>query len=101
MDPQSTRRSGSSTDPAGGAAIHLPDLADPAYQAIVRADQPHPRFQYNGWLHGQQAIPEVCFALEKTSSCCDSMENRTELAVRAVEIQLKHHWQHLDYKLVP
>ena len=87
--------------PLGGAAIHLPDLADPAYQAVVRTGEPKPRFQYNGWLRGQQAIPSSMLraGLNKLVLRLDGKSNK--LAVRAVEMQLKHHWQNLDYKLVP
>ena len=87
--------------PLGGAAIHLPDLADPAYQAIVHPSELKPRFQYNGWLQGQQAIPSSLLkaGLNKIVLRLDGKSNK--LAVRAVEMQLKHHWQHLDYKLVP
>ncbi len=87
--------------PLGGAAIHLPDLADPAYQAIVHPGEPQPRFQYNGWIRGQQAIPSSLLhvGLNKIALRLDGKSNA--LAVRAVEIQLKHHWQNLDYKLVP
>lgn len=87
--------------PLGGAAIHLPDLADPAYQAVVRSGEPKPRFQYNGWLRGQQAIPSSMLraGLNKLVLRIDGKSNK--LAVRAVEMQLKHHWQNLDYKLVP
>ncbi|MEO7319087.1 MAG: hypothetical protein ABIZ56_08880, partial [Chthoniobacteraceae bacterium] len=85
----------------GGAAIHLPDLADPAYQAIVRPNAPLPRFQYNGWLRGQQAIPSSMLraGVNKLVLRVDGKSNK--IAIRAVEMQLKHHWQNLDYKLVP
>lgn len=87
--------------PLGQAAIHLPDLADPAYQAIVQPNELKPRFQYNGWLRGQQAIPSSMLraGLNKLVLRLDGKSNK--LAVRAVEMQLKHHWQNLDYKLLP
>ena len=87
--------------PLGAAAIHLPDLADPAYQAIVRPSESKPRFQYNGWLRGQQAIPSSMLraGVNKLALRLDGKSNK--LAIRAVEMQLKHHWQNLDYKLVP
>ena len=87
--------------PLGGAAIHLPDLADPAYQAIVRPSAALPSFQYNGWLRGQQAIPSSLLraGVNKLTLRVDGKSNN--IAIRAVEMQLKHHWQNLDYKLVP
>ncbi len=85
--------------PLGAASIHLPDIADPAYQAVVRPLESAPRFQYNGWLHGQQAIPGSALraGLNKIVLRLDKKSNA--VAVRAVEMQFKHHWQHLDYKL--
>lgn len=85
--------------PLGGAVIHLPDLADPAYQGIIGPNEALPHFQYNGWLRGQQAIPSSMLrsGLNKLVLRLDRKSNA--LAVRAVEMQLKHHWQNLDYKL--
>ena len=87
--------------PLGGAAIYLPDLADPAYQGIVGPSEVLPHFQYNGWLRGQQVIPSSMLrsGLNKVVLRLDRKSNA--LAVRSVEMQLKHHWQNLDYKLAP
>ena len=87
--------------PLGGAAIHLPDLADPGYQGIVRPSEPLPRFQYNGWLRGQQAIPSSMLRAGVNKLVLRLDKKSNAVAVRAVEMQLKHHWQNLDYKLVP
>ena len=85
--------------PLGPSSIHLPDIADPGYQATARALDSATRFQYNGWLRGQQAIPgsvlraglnKLVFRLDKKAG---------PAAIRTVEIQFKHHWKHLDYKL--
>ena len=87
--------------PMGAAAIHLPDLADPGYQGIVHPQESAPRFQYNGWLHGQQAIPGTALRAGVNKLVLRLDKKSNAVAVRAVELQLKHHWQHLDYKLVP
>ncbi len=100
VDPQSPPEWVINGTPVGEAAIRLPDLADPAYQAIVRPDQTLPRFQYNGWLHGQKAIPLGLLRVGKNKLSLRLNGKSNGLAVRAVEMQLKHHWQHLDYKLV-
>lgn len=87
--------------PLGRASAHLPDLADPAFQGKVRALDPDMNFHYAGWVRCQIAIPgsalnaginTLVFELKKTSSVA---------AVRAVEIELKHPTQNLDYQLVP
>ena len=85
--------------PLGVAAIHLPDLADPGYQGIVHQSESAPRFQYNGWLHGQQAIPGTSLRAGSNKIVLRLDKKSNAVAVRAVELQLKHHWQHLDYKL--
>ena len=87
--------------PLGAASIHLPDIADPAYQAVVRSNETAPRFQYNGWLHGQQAIPGSALRAGVNKLVLRLDKKSNAVAVRAVEMQLKHHWQHLDYKLAP
>lgn len=85
--------------PLGGAAIRLPDLADPAYQGVIGPSAALSQFQYNGWLPGQQVIPSSMLrsGLNKIALRLDRKSNA--LAVRSVELQLKHHWQNLDYKL--
>ena len=87
--------------PLGAASIHLPDIADPAYQGIVRPLESTPRFQYNGWLRGQQAIPGSALRAGVNKLVLRLDKKSNAVAVRAVELQLKHHWQHLDYKLTP
>ena len=87
--------------PLGPTNIHLPDLADPGYQGIVRPTEPLPRFQYNGWIRGQQVIPSSMLHVGENKLVLRLDGKSNALAVRAVEMQLKHHWQHLDYKLVP
>jgi hypothetical protein len=87
--------------PLGPVAIRLPDLADPAYQATVRPLARDTRFQYNGWLRGQVAIPGGALRAGLNKIVLRLNSQSGPVAIRAVELQLKYHWQHLDYKLVP
>jgi hypothetical protein len=87
--------------PLGPAAIHLPDLSDPAYQGTVRPLQRDVHFRYNGWLPGQQAIPGSALRVGLNRITVRLTKDSEPVAVRAVELQFKHHWQHLDYKLAP
>ena len=87
--------------PLGPVAIHLPDLSDPAYQGMVRPQQRGVHFQYNGWLRGQQAIPGSALRIGLNKIAVRLTKDSEPVAVRAVELQFKHHWQHLDYKLAP
>ena len=87
--------------PLGETSVRFPDLADPGYQAIVRPEQPMPRFLYNGWLRGQRVIPSALLKVGVNKLVLRLNGKSNGVAVRAVEIQLKHHWQNLDYKLVP
>jgi hypothetical protein len=87
--------------PLGAASIRLPDLADPAYQAIVHPLEPRPRFHYNGWLHGQQVIPGSALRSGLNKVALRLNKESGPVAVRSVELLLKHHWEFLDYKLAP
>jgi hypothetical protein len=87
--------------PLGSVAIHLPDLSDPAYQGVVRPQQRDVHFQYNGWLRGQQPIPGSALRVGLNKIALRLTKDAEPVAVRALELQFKHHWQHLDYKLAP
>jgi hypothetical protein len=87
--------------PLGAPAVHLPELADPAYLGEVRPLERDMRFRYTGWLRCQKVIP---------GSALQAGVNRLKIrldrhsgpsAVRAVTMQLKHNWQNLDYTLTP
>lgn len=83
----------------GPASVFLPDLADPGFQATVRPGSSMTRFQYNGWLRAQVTIPPSALR-GGLNTIVLRVDNRFRpVAVRAVELQLKHHWQHLDYQV--
>jgi hypothetical protein len=59
------------------------------------------RFHYTGWLGCQRAVPgsalrqglnRLTFRLNKDSG---------SVAIRVVDLQLKHHWQSFDYTVTP
>jgi len=58
-------------------------------------------FQYNGWLRGQQVIPGSALRAGLNKITLRLTKDSGPVAVRTVELQLKHHWRHLDYKLSP
>ena len=83
--------------PLGAVYLQLPDLADPGYRGDVRPLEREMRFQYTGWMRCQKLIPASAL-----SSGLNQLQLRLNkasgpVAVRAVEIQLKHHWQDFDY----
>jgi len=87
--------------PLGAAAIHLPDLSDPAYRGTVRPQRRDVHFQYNGWLRGQKTVPGSALRVGLNKIVIRLTKDSEPVAVRAVELQFKHHWQYLDYKLAP
>lgn len=87
--------------PLGRAALQLPDLADPGYRGTVRPLERDMRFEYTGWIRGALAIPGSALAGGLNSLILQLHRDSGPVAVRAVEIELKHPWQNLDYKLSP
>lgn len=87
--------------PLGSSAIRTPDLADPAFQGVLRPLDRGIRFRYAGWLQCQKAIP---------GSALRAGANRIELrlpaesgpvAVRSLDLQLRSEWQNLDFNVTP
>jgi hypothetical protein len=75
--------------PLGPSALRAPDLADPAYQSVIRPLDRGVQFRYAGWLQAQKAIP---------GSALHAGLNKIELrlpgasgpiAVRSLDLQLK------------
>lgn len=87
--------------PLGPVALHLTDLADPSYMGVVRPLDREMRFRYSGWLRGQKAIPGTALKSGTNRLTIQLHPDSGPVAVRAVEIQLKYNWKHLDYKLAP
>ena len=87
--------------PVGSLAIHLPDLADPAYEGVIHPLDPEAHFQYAGWLQSQKAIPGAVLRVGLNKLVLRVNSHAGPMAVRAVEVQLKHHWPQLEYRLAP
>ncbi len=74
----------------GTVQAQLPDLADPGYLAATRplADGAH--FRYSGWLRCQKAIPGNLLRSGNNRLVLRLAEAADSVAIRAVELQLKH-----------
>lgn len=87
-EPPLVSSNGSAT---GNASLILPDLADPAYAGSVRPGEADVRFQYRGWLKCQKLIPGSKLKAGENILGILLPGQRTPVAVRAVEIELKYH----------
>ena len=87
--------------PAGYANIHWPDLADPGYRGESRPLEPAMRFQYTGWVRAQFVIPGNLLHSGQNAVTIRVGDDSSAIAVRNVELQLKHNWKHFDYILTP
>jgi hypothetical protein len=85
----------------GYAAVHWPDLADPAFRGEVRSKEQGMRFQYTGWVRAQFAIPGTQLRAGSNQITLSLSQGSGSVAVRNLELQLKHNWKHLDYLLTP
>ncbi len=74
----------------GAVAIHLPDLADPGYEGLVRARDPEVRFRYTGWLRCQKAVPAALLVSGLNKITLRLSNESGPVAVRSVELQLKN-----------
>lgn len=81
----------------GTAKMRLPDLADPAYRGDVRPLVRDMRFRYTGWLPCQAIIPGSQLHSGVNKLTLTANHEGTSVAVRAVELQLKHNTETLDY----
>lgn len=86
---------------AGVASIHWPDLSDPGFRGESRPGEPSMRFQYTGWLRAQFAIPGHLLHSGLNSVNIGLAEAGGSVAIRNVELQLKHNWKQFDYILTP
>jgi hypothetical protein len=86
---------------AGVASIHWPDLSDPGFRGESRPAEPSMRFQYTGWVRAQFVIPGHLLHAGLNSVNIGLPDESGSIAVRNVELQLKHNWKHFDYILTP
>lgn len=87
--------------PLGPATVVMPDLADPSYLGLVRPLESDMRFRYTGWLRCQKLIPGSLLKAGENEITVQLHPESGSVAVRAVELQLKHNWKNLDYTLAP
>ena len=87
--------------PLGAVTVRWPDLADPAYVGIVRPLEPGMRFHYTGWLRAERMIPGSALKIGVNQVTLHLPSDSSSVAVRGVELQLKHQWKNLDYTLTP
>jgi hypothetical protein len=84
----------------GYANVHFPDLADPGFRGESRPLEGM-RFQYTGWLRAQFVIPGNVLHSGQNAVNISVGDDSGTIAVRNVELQLKHNWKHFDYILTP
>jgi hypothetical protein len=85
----------------GPVQPQLPDLADPGYRGEVRPMESDMRFHYTGWLRCQKMIPQSALKTGLNELRLEVGRQASEVAIRAVTIELKHNSRNLDYTLVP
>lgn len=85
----------------GYASIHWPDLADPGYRGESRPLEPALRFQYTGWVRAQFVVPRNVLRSGINAVNISLAADSGTIAIRNVELQLKHNWKHFDYILTP
>jgi hypothetical protein len=87
--------------PLGAAAVHLPDLADPAFEGSRRPLEEDMRFRYAGWLRCQKIVRGSSLQPGVNMLEIRAHPSSGTVAIRAIEIQLKHNWHNLHYNLHP
>ena len=99
-DPLAPLEAWANDQPLGTITAHWPDLADPGYAGIVRPFEKM-RFHYTGWVRCQMMVPGAALRNGGNTITLRLPQEAVPVAVRAVELQLKHPWQKLDYTLAP
>jgi hypothetical protein len=85
----------------GAVSVHAPDLADPGYVGTNRPLDPEMHFRYAGWLRCQKIIPASALDAGLNQLTFQLPRQSGAMAIRAIELQLKHNWHSLEYKIVP
>ncbi|MDD5348922.1 MAG: hypothetical protein PHQ12_01805 [Chthoniobacteraceae bacterium] len=99
-DPVAPLQAWANNHPLGPVVPHYPDLADPAYSGLVRPLEAM-RFRYTGWLPAQVIIPRSSLKAGANIITFQLPSGASPIAIRAVELQLKHPWRSLDYTFTP
>jgi hypothetical protein len=85
--------------PLGAVEVRWPDLADPGYIGLVRPLVEGMHFHYAGWLRAQKVVPGTLLKAGVNRLVLQLHPEAGPAAVRALELQLKHNWTHLDYAI--
>ena len=85
----------------GPVSVHFPDLADPGFQSAAGGRENDPRFHYAGWLRAQIVIRGSQLRAGSNKIVLGLNEQSGPVAVRALEIHLKHPWKHTDNERRP
>jgi hypothetical protein len=85
----------------GFASIHWPDLSDPGFRGESRPLEPAMRFQFTGWVRAQFVVPGNLLHSGVNAVNIGLGDDSGSIAIRNVELQLKHNWKHFDYILTP
>ena len=95
-DPAAPLQAWVNDQPMGTVTPQFPDLADPGYVGLVRPLETM-RFRYAGWLHGQLILPGSALRMGTNTITLQLPADASPVAIRAIELQLKHNWRILDY----
>ena len=87
--------------PLGNATVHLPDLADPAFEGARRPLEPDMQFRYAGWLRCQKLVRGSTLQPGLNTLEIRLAPQGAAVAIRALDIQLKHNWHNFHYNLHP
>ena len=85
----------------GPISVHFPDLADPGFQSAAQRREGDPRFHYAGWLRAQIIVRGSQLRAGSNKIVLGLNEQSGPVAVRALEIHLKHPWKHTDNESRP
>ena len=99
-DPTDPVEAWANAESLGPVAQRLPDLADPGYVGIVRPFDKM-RFHYTGWVRCQAVIPARALHAGANTVTLRLPADVPPIAIRAVELQLKHSWNKFDYSIAP
>jgi hypothetical protein len=98
-DPQTALDITLNDQPLGAITVSWPDLADPGYLGLVLPLEAGMRFRYAGWLRGQKVIPGSALKTGVNRLVLQLPAGASPVAVRNLELLLKHNWKNLDYTL--
>jgi hypothetical protein len=100
-DPQAPLEITLNNQPLGVVTMSWPDLADPGYVGVVRPLETGMHFRYAGWLRGQKVIPGSALQTGVNRLVLQLPSGSSPVAIRSLELLLKHNWKNLDYTVNP